>query len=119
MPTGAVLRSPIRGLGNGLGNARGPARAGGCADDAAAGLSLGRESRYARCDLLIPSALACQLGAHVADRDEAEVAFRPTVETILDRDNVGERVRTLACAQAGVEWGGFDTFRHNVVSARC
>ena len=42
--------------------------------------------------------------------------FRSTVGTMLDPDNLAERVLAPACAEAGVEWAGFHTFRHTVAS---
>ncbi|MBA2793653.1 MAG: tyrosine-type recombinase/integrase, partial [Thermoleophilaceae bacterium] len=42
--------------------------------------------------------------------------FRSRAETILDPDNLYERVLQPACAEAGVEWAGFHTFRHTVAS---
>ena len=39
-----------------------------------------------------------------------------TVGTILDPDNVADRVLAPACAAAGAEWAGFHTFRHTVAS---
>jgi integrase len=59
---------------------------------------------------------ARRLAAHVAGRDERELMFRSTVGTILDPDNVADRVLAPACAAAGVEWAGFHTFRHTVAS---
>jgi integrase len=35
---------------------------------------------------------------------------------MLDPDNLHERVLRPACAEAGVEWAGFHTFRHTVAS---
>ena len=36
--------------------------------------------------------------------------------TVLDPDNLHERVLRPACEQAGVAWAGFHTFRHTVAS---
>ncbi|MFL5862160.1 MAG: tyrosine-type recombinase/integrase [Solirubrobacteraceae bacterium] len=82
-----------------------------------AGLVVGAlKSRHARRDLPVDLPLARRLAAHVAGRDERELVFRSTVGTILDPDNVAERVLAPACAAAGVEWAGFHTFRHTVAS---
>ena len=82
-----------------------------------AGLVVGPlKSRHARRDLPLDLPLARRLAAQVAGRDERELMFRSTVGTILDPDNVAERVLAPACAAAGVEWAGFHTFRHTVAS---
>jgi integrase len=82
-----------------------------------AGLVVGPpKSRHARRDLPIELPLARWLAAHVAGRDDRELVFPSTVGTILDPDNVAERVLAPACAAAGVEWAGFHTFRHTVAS---
>ena len=82
-----------------------------------AGLVVGPlKSRHARRDLPLDLPLARRLAAHVAGRDERELMFRSTVGTILDPDNVADRVLAPACAAAGVEWAGFHTFRHTVAS---
>ena len=69
------------------------------------------KSRHARRDLPLGLPLAGRLAAHVASRDESELVFCSTVGTILDPDNVADRVLSPACAAAGVEWAGFHTFR--------
>ncbi|HET6867492.1 MAG TPA: tyrosine-type recombinase/integrase, partial [Solirubrobacteraceae bacterium] len=74
------------------------------------------KSRHARRDLPIPLDLADRLRAHVADLGERDLVFRSSVGTPLDPDNLAERVLALACAEAGVEWAGFHTFRHTVAS---
>jgi integrase len=72
------------------------------------------KSRYARRDIPIPVDLADRLRAlNVADD---KLVFTSTVGTILDPDNVSERVLAPACSEAGVEWAGFHTFRHTVAS---
>jgi integrase len=82
-----------------------------------AGLVVGPlKSRHARRDLPLDLPLARRLAAHAAGRDERELMFRSTVGTILDPDNVADRVLAPACGAAGVEWAGFHTFRHTVAS---
>jgi integrase len=80
-----------------------------------AGLVVGPlKSRYASRDLPIPLELADRLRA-LGTPDDRPV-FTSTVGTILDPDNLAERVLAPACAEAGVEWAGFHTFRHTVAS---
>jgi Phage integrase family len=62
------------------------------------------------------------ISAELADRlralgtpDTVNV-FASGVGTWLDPDNPSERVLAPACAEAGVEWAGFHTFRHTVAS---
>lgn len=74
------------------------------------------KSRHASRDLPIPVALADRLRAHVAGRDERALVFSSKVGTLLDPDNLYERVLVPACAEAGVEWAGFHTFRHTIAS---
>lgn len=72
------------------------------------------KSRYARRDIPIPLALADRLRAlSVA---ENELVFRSRVGSFVDPDNLAERVLAPACAEAGVEWASFHTFRHTVAS---
>ncbi len=72
------------------------------------------KSGYARRDLLIPLDLADRLRALGTPDDKP--AFTSTVGTLLDADNLAERVLAPACSEAGVEWAGFHTFRHTVAS---
>ena len=72
------------------------------------------KSRYARRDVPIPLELADRLRALGTAQDE--FVFRSIVGTIVDPDNLAERVLSPACAEAGVEWAGFHTFRHTVAS---
>jgi integrase len=74
------------------------------------------KSRHARRDLPIPLALADRLRVLLARRGEGELVFRSTVASVLDPDNLADRVLAPACAQAGVPWAGFHTFRHTVAS---
>jgi integrase len=74
------------------------------------------KSRYARRDIPIPVALADRLRVCVAARDDRKLVFQSTTGTILDPDNLAERVLAPACSEAGVEWAGFHTFRHTVAS---
>jgi integrase len=72
------------------------------------------KSRYAKRDIPIGLDLADQLHA-LRTLDDRPV-FASTVGTLLDPDNLAERVLAPACAEAGVEWAGFHTFRHTVAS---
>ncbi len=72
------------------------------------------KSRYARRDLPVPVELADRLKA-LAVVGEAPV-FSSSVGSLLDPDNLAERVLAPACSEAGVEWAGFHTFRHTVAS---
>ena len=74
------------------------------------------KSRYARRDLPMPLEVADRLRSRVTGRGERELVFRSTTGTILDPDNLAERVLAPACSQAGAGWAGFHTFRHTVAS---
>ncbi len=74
------------------------------------------KSRHARRDVPLPVDLADRLRPFVAGRELAEPLFKSTTGTRADPDNVAERVLAPACAEAGVEWAGFHTFRHTVAS---
>jgi integrase len=74
------------------------------------------KSRHARRDLPISVELAERLRANVASRGPRDLAFQSEVGTVLDPDNLAERVLAPACSEAGVEWAGFHTFRHTVAS---
>jgi integrase len=79
------------------------------------GLVLGPpKSRYAKRDVPIPLELADRLRALKTANDQ--LVFRSSVDTILDPDNLAERVLSPACTEAGVEWAGFHTFRHTAAS---
>lgn len=72
------------------------------------------KSRHARRDLPIPLELADKLRA--PGRAHDELVFQTGVGSVLDPDNLHERVLRPACAEAGVEWAGFHTFRHTIAS---
>ena len=74
------------------------------------------KSRHARRNLPIPVELAEALRAHLGSRGSRELAFESEARTVLDPDNLAERVLAPACSEAGVEWAGFHTFRHTVAS---
>ena len=74
------------------------------------------KSRHARRDLPIPPEVADRLRPRVAGRGERELMFRSTSGTILDPDNLANRILAPACSEAGAEWAGFHTFRHTVAS---
>jgi integrase len=74
------------------------------------------KSRHARRDLPISVELAERLRLHLGSRGPRELAFQSEVGTVLDPDNLAERVLAPACSEAGVEWAGFHTFRHTVAS---
>jgi integrase len=81
------------------------------------GLQVGPlKSRHARRDLPIPMALADKLREQVGRRADDEFVFRSLAGGPLDADNIFERVLAPACAEAGVSWAGFHTFRHTVAS---
>jgi integrase len=60
--------------------------------------------------------LADKLREQVGRRADDEFVFRSLAGGPLDADNIFERVLAPACAEAGVSWAGFHTFRHTVVS---
>jgi integrase len=72
------------------------------------------KSRYARRDVPIPLDLADRLRALSTGEDE--LVFKSSTGTLVDPDNLAERVLAPACSEAGVEWAGFHTFRHTVAS---
>jgi integrase len=74
------------------------------------------KSRHARRDLPIPLEVADRLRALVGGHGERELVFRSTTDTILDPDNLADRILAPACSEAGVDWAGFHTFRHTVAS---
>jgi len=72
------------------------------------------KSRHAKRELPVPVDLADRLRAlripHTA------LVFSTATGGPLDPDNLADRVLGPACAEAGVEWAGFHTFRHTVAS---
>lgn len=72
------------------------------------------KSRHARRDLPIPLDMADRLAALRTAPDA--LVFTTGAGTVLDPDNLHERVLSPACAEAGVEWAGFHTFRHTAAS---
>lgn len=74
------------------------------------------KSTYARRALPIPLELADKLRAHVADRAPDALVFESPLGGPYDPAHLHHRVLDPACAEAGVEWAGFHTFRHTVAS---
>jgi integrase len=83
------------------------------------------KSRYAKRDVPIPIWLADRLRSHIGTHgtrdlqlssNSERLVFTSTTGTMLDPDNLAERVLAPACEEAGVEWAGFHTFRHTVAS---
>jgi integrase len=72
------------------------------------------KSRHARREVPIDLELADRLRA--LHRTGEEFVFQSTTGTILDPDNLHERVLQPVLAEHDVEWGGFHTFRHTVAS---
>jgi integrase len=72
------------------------------------------KSRHRRRDLPIPVAVADQLAA--LRRGPQELVFQSEAGTLLDPDNLHDRVLRPACEEAEVGWAGFHTFRHTVAS---
>ncbi len=72
------------------------------------------KSRYAKRDLPIPRELAERLAALGTAPDG--LVFSTAAGTMLDPDNLAERVLATACQEAGVGWAGFHTFRHTLAS---
>jgi hypothetical protein len=77
------------------------------------------KSRHAKRDVPIPLVLADRLRA--LDIAANALVFQSSVGTVLDPDNLAERVLAPACAEAGVEWAGFHTFpaHRRVATFRC
>jgi integrase len=75
------------------------------------------KSRHARRDLPISLELADKLRAAVAGRVEDGLVFvSPETGRPYDPHHLHLRVLKPACAEAGVEWAGFHTFRHTIAS---
>jgi len=73
------------------------------------------KSRHARRELPIPLDLADELQAVVKGPEDALVFASPTGSP-YDPHHLHLRVLKTACAEAGVEWAGFHTFRHTIAS---
>ncbi|TMK99515.1 MAG: hypothetical protein E6G34_02965 [Actinobacteria bacterium] len=77
------------------------------------------KSRHARRDLPIPLELADKLRAAVAGRVEDGLVFvSPETGRPYDPHHLHLHVLKQACAEAGVEWAGFHTFRHTIATRR-
>jgi integrase len=75
------------------------------------------KSLHARRDLPIPLSLADRLRAGVTGRKQDALVFAsPETGRPYDPAHLHLRVLKPACAEAGVEWAGFHTFRHTVAS---
>lgn len=74
------------------------------------------KSRHARRDLPISLELADKLRALIAGRDPDALVFESPLGGPYDPAHLHHRVLAPACAEAGVEWAGFHTFRHTVAS---
>lgn len=74
------------------------------------------ESSHARRELPIPHDLADRLQGLVAERAPDALVFESPMGGPYDPAHLWRRVLAPACAEAGVEWGGFHTFRHTVAS---
>jgi integrase len=72
------------------------------------------KSRYARRELPITLDLADKLLALGTAPDA--LVFPSSTGTLLDPDNLHERVLRPAASEAGAEWAAFHTFRHTVAS---
>ncbi|MGI8714923.1 MAG: tyrosine-type recombinase/integrase, partial [Solirubrobacteraceae bacterium] len=74
------------------------------------------KSCHARRDLPIPLDVADRLRSHVAGKDDAALVFPGHGGRPYDPHHLTLRVLGPACAEAGVEWAGFHTFRHTIAS---
>ena len=74
------------------------------------------KSRHARRELPIPLGLADRLRERIADRASTALVFPGQDGGPYDPHHLHARVLVPACAEAGVEWAGFHTFRHTVAS---
>ncbi len=74
------------------------------------------KSSHARRELPIPHDLADRLRVLVAGRAPDTLAFESPMGGPYDPAHLWTRVLAPACAEAGVKWGGFHTFRHTVAS---
>jgi integrase len=74
------------------------------------------KSRHARRDLPIPLDLADELRPILVGREPDELAFAGMGGRPYDPHHVHARILAPACAEAGVAWAGFHTFRHTIAS---
>jgi integrase len=74
------------------------------------------KSRHARRDLPIPVDLADRLRDATSGRGPDALVFESPYGGPYDPAHLWTRVLSPACAEAGVEWAGFHTFRHTVAS---
>jgi integrase len=74
------------------------------------------KSKHARRDLPIPLGVADALRDRVAGREDASLVFPGVDGRPYDPAHLWTRVLSPACAEAGVEWAGFHTFRHTIAS---
>jgi integrase len=74
------------------------------------------KSACARRELPIPLDVADRLRPLVVGRDPGELVFASPTGRPYDPSHLWTRILAPACAEAGVEWAGFHTFRHTVAS---
>ena len=74
------------------------------------------KSQHARRELPIPQPLASELRDSVEARGPDDLVFESPLGGPYDPAHLYHRVLAPACAEAGVEWAGFHTFRHTVAS---
>jgi integrase len=74
------------------------------------------KSRHARRDVPIPVDVADRLREAVAGRSPDALVFESPFGGPYDPAHLWPRVLAPACAEAGVGWAGFHTFRHTVAS---
>jgi integrase len=74
------------------------------------------KSRHARRDLPIPVGLADRLSSLIGGREPGDLVFVGLGGRPYDPHHLTLRVLGPACAEAGVEWAGFHTFRHTIAS---
>lgn len=74
------------------------------------------KSRHSRRELPIPLDVADRLKARVAGMVADQLVFESPFGGPYDPARLHREVLAPACAEAGVEWAGFHTFRHTVAS---
>lgn len=74
------------------------------------------KSRHARRELPIPVEVADRLRPLVAGRNPERLVFESPFGGAYDPAHLSLRVLAPACAEAGVEWAGFHTFRHTIAT---